>query len=256
MPQSPKPLLLWNLIWQPPGLLKAWSHAISHSHQQNQCPTPSLFPHIDRFWTELYHVCIWQGEPGSQTWAPAAEGAGEENCSDLCPGEDMGRLFKGEWLPEDLPGIVSPALMLVMEVFVCLVSSHCVRQKSTHPSLSKQALWMNPLKSHGCQNSLCSLELKVCRLPFHPHFLPGHSSLLVFTCLFCTIFIYRSLCSVNFYFPVWLWRSPKSLILFIYMYIYIFSSFKISPLLLSLSQFQVSRRDDWVWGSGVHVGHF
>ena len=113
---------------------------------------------------------------------------------------------------------------------------------------------MNPLKSHGCQNSLCSLELKVCRLPFHPHFLPGHSSLLVFTCLFCTIFIYRSLCSINFYFPVWLWRSPKSLILFIYMYIYIFSSFKISPLLLSLSQFQVSRRDDWAGGLGCTWG--
>lgn len=88
---------------------------------------------------------------------------------------------------EDLTGVVSYALMLVA---VCVFSyfglwyipSHQKRQKSTHPSLSKQVLTKiqeSALKSRWCQYSLPSLELKVCMQQFRPRFhlgLPGLSS--------------------------------------------------------------------------------
>ena len=182
----------WNWILQSSQLVKARSSATSHSHQQNRCPTPRLLLHMSHFWTEPYHVCTWEEEPRSQALAPAAKRAGKEIFLISTLGqawEDSSKWLTTWRLDRRSSRCFNACGGGVCVLMLSLVLSHCKRQKSTCPSISKQALVKvqeNVQKACPCWYSLPSLELKVCRQPFLPHFhldLDGLSSLLLLECL-------------------------------------------------------------------------
>lgn len=201
MPLAPKLFLPreFNLAtthhssWKPGALGPA-------THQQNQCPPPSLFPHMARFWIELYHVSIWLESLGPGPWHQLQRELGKRIFLISTLGKTC-KVFKGDWLPEDLTGVVSHALMLV--VGMCFNTSVfdiiSLQEKSTHPSLSKQELikiWIlvkirSLLKSHWCQYSLPSLELKICRQPF------VHIS--IWACLVFPLLLLKCLFHIIFY---------------------------------------------------------
>lgn len=221
--------------WKPEALPPA-------THQQNQCPPPSLFPHMARFWIELYHVSIWLESIGPGPWPQLQRELGKRIFLISTLGKTC-KVFKGDWLPEDLTGVVSHALMLVVGVYfnTSVFDIISPQEKSTHPSLSKWA-FIKTWILVKIRISWNPTDVSIAYPHWNWRFAGSHSStfpsgpdwsFLCFSLNVCSILfsIYSSLCSaLNFHLPkiLFLWGFGLSSLQLL---IYIYGSKAFTPLL-------------------------